>query len=170
MSDPYPPSEELREAVQTLSGALADAGWMPAAKGLEWYEHRYSWPGEQDPPDHIDVEPPPSIARWTCEIEWKPGYLHSRFRAVASPPGGRRGKPIAESPQISWPAMSKPQPPSPELREVHRALTAAIAEAGWVPAGKVGPWYAHRFNWTAEHEPPDHIDVEPGRVTEERHA
>ena len=70
--------------------------------------------------------------RWTCEIDWKPGYIKSGFRAMAAPPGEERRTPFGESRPIKWTLMGEPEPPTEELVEVVRELVTALTR------GRVG--------------------------------
>ena len=90
---------------------------------------------------------------WSCEIEWKPGYRRSSFRAMATPPGGRRARALGESPGLKWGLMNDPEPPTRELVEAVRSLLSALEAAGWQRSEPAGPWYSQRFLWRGEGEP-----------------
>ena len=97
---------------------------------------------------------------WRCEIEWTPGYRKSSFRAIATPPGGRRPRAISETPGMKWGLMADPEPPTRELVEAVRSLVGALEAAGWQRIDPAGPWYAQRFLWRGRGEPGS---VEPVR-------
>jgi hypothetical protein len=99
-----------------------------------------TWP--EDAPRH-----------WTCEIEWKAGYRTSSFRAVAGPPAAPRRRALGDSPAGRWTLMADPDPPTRELMESVRALSDALAAAGWEEAGRGNHWYALRFIWRHTDEP-----------------
>jgi hypothetical protein len=93
---------------------------------------------------------PEAEHEWTCEIDWKPGYIRSYFRAMAAPPGEKRRRPIGESSSVRWTLMMDPEPPTDELVEAVRELVDALTAAGWERTYSQGPWYALRFRWRGE--------------------
>ena len=90
---------------------------------------------------------------WTCEIEWKPGYRKSRFRAMAAQPGESHREPFGESAPVMWTLMSEPDPPTPEKVAVLRDLMEALEDQGWDRVESAGPWYAQRFVWRQDGQP-----------------
>jgi hypothetical protein len=58
MGDPDPPSPEFRTAVEGLDEQIMAAGWEPAGFGRDWWELRYVWRGDGDPP--LELEPAPA--------------------------------------------------------------------------------------------------------------
>jgi hypothetical protein len=90
---------------------------------------------------------------WSCEIEWKPGYRRSSFRAMATPPGGRRARALGESAGMKWGLMSDPEPPTRELVDAVRSLLSALEAAGWQRIEPAGPWYSQRFLWRGDGQP-----------------
>jgi hypothetical protein len=120
-------------------------------------------PAHIDPPAVPAPRPEPPVRRferpapwpeaehmWTCELDWKPGYVRSCFRAMAAPPGGKRRRPIGESSSVRWTLMLDPEPPTPELVEAVQELADALKAAGWERTHSDGPWYALRFRWRGE--------------------
>jgi hypothetical protein len=99
--------------------------------------------------------PPEAAELWTCEIDWKAGYRKSAFRAMADPPGDGKRRPLGESPPVRWSLMSEPEPPTPELAIRVRALVQGLEEAGWRHIGRGQHWYAQRFVWDGDGEPPE---------------
>jgi hypothetical protein len=97
--------------------------------------------------------PEEAASTWTCEIDWKPGYIKSGFRAMAAPPGGARRTRFGQSRPIKWTLMSEPEPPTDEMVEVLRELVTALTQDGWVRIGPGGPWYAQRFLWAGDRQP-----------------
>jgi hypothetical protein len=96
--------------------------------------------------------PPEADRAWTCVIDWKPGYVRSRFRAMVAPPGEARREPFAQS-RPRWTFMDEPEPPTPDMVEVVRELVAELVDAGWVPIDRSGAWYAQRFLWAGRGQP-----------------
>jgi hypothetical protein len=90
---------------------------------------------------------------WTCEIEWRPGYRKSRFRAMAAPPGASRRQAFGESAPVMWTLMSEPDPPTPEKVAVLRELMEALEDQGWDRVESAGPWYAQRLVWRQDGQP-----------------
>jgi hypothetical protein len=90
---------------------------------------------------------------WTCEIDWKSGYLKSSFRAMAAAPGAAKRRPLAESAPVRWSLMGEPDPPTPELALRVRAMVEALEAAGWQHIGRGPYWYAQRFLWRGSGEP-----------------
>ena len=82
--------------------------------------------------------PEEAVTLWTCEIDWKPGYRRSTFRAIAEPPGAGKRRQIGESPPVRWTLMSDPEPPTPALVAAVRPLMAALEAAGWQRIGPAG--------------------------------
>jgi hypothetical protein len=97
--------------------------------------------------------PEEATRTWTCEIDWKPGYIKSGFRAMAAAPGDARRTRFGQSRPIMWTLMSEPEPPTDELVEVLRELATALMQDGWVRIGPGGPWYAQRFLWAGDRQP-----------------
>ncbi|HEX5781799.1 MAG TPA: hypothetical protein VFX80_07745, partial [Solirubrobacteraceae bacterium] len=116
-------------------------------------------PRPTTPPPRLRAWPEEASKVWTCEIEWKPGYRKSFFRAMATPPGGRRSRSLGESAGMKWGLMSDPEPPTRELVEAVRSLLTALEAAGWQRIEPAGPWYSQRFLWRGTGEPGP---VEPG--------
>jgi hypothetical protein len=57
MGDPEPSqAEHLREA-RRLATALRDAGWKRLDGGSAWYAARFIWPGEDAPPERLELTP-----------------------------------------------------------------------------------------------------------------
>jgi hypothetical protein len=98
--------------------------------------------------------PEDATEAWTCEVEFKPGYRKSTFRAMAAAPGEvRRRRRIVESGPIKWMLMGEPEPPTPEMAEAVRDVTAALTDQGWEHIGSGSRWYAQRFVWRQDDEP-----------------
>ena len=118
-------------------------------------------------PSPSRAEPPSSASRfarargwpeeaaraWTCEIDWKPGYIKSGFRAMAAPPGEVRRKAFAQSRPVKWTLMGDAEPATQDMVEVLQDLVIALTEEGWVRIGTVGPWYSQRFLWAGNGQP-----------------
>jgi len=95
--------------------------------------------------------------RWRCRIRWRAGWRSSHFEATAMPPGKKRGPCIAASTEFSWTFKADPDPADPEVRAAVAALRSELRAAGWEPAGIGRQWYAHRFAWTSDDDPPDAV-------------
>ena len=102
--------------------------------------------------------------RWRCEIAWASGYVHSRFRALAYPPGGRKGNPISESRDFKRLLRPKPDPSDAAQRREVQRLAAALKAAGWEPVGRGPRWFAGRYVWRDESTPPDQIPLAPAEA------
>ena len=96
-------------------------------------------------------------ARWSCRIRWRSGWRTSRFEAIAMPPGRKRGPCIAASPGFSWTFKADPDPELPAIRAAVAGLRSELLAAGWAPAGLGRQWYAHRFAWTRDEDPPETV-------------
>jgi hypothetical protein len=117
------------------------------------------------PPSPAAPRPPPSrfagvrawpdeAARaWTCEIDWKPGYIRSGFRAMAAPPGEQRRKALGQSRSVKWMMMGDAEPPTQDLVDVLHELMTALTEDGWVRIGPGEHWYSQRFLWAGNGQP-----------------
>jgi hypothetical protein len=170
--------QALTDAAGDLEAALAAAGWHALEPGDAWYAKRFGW--RAAPAVHAlpDPDPPPRTGRFTrpawpegtellprCEIEWHAGYVNSRFEAVVHRPNRRRGRAVGASGAFKWLLMGEPDPASAEHRTELHGLASALAAAGWEPAGRGADWYAERFVWRREDEPPER--VEPAAVKED---
>ena len=172
----------MTEAVDGLEALLLDAGWQRRPKGDAWYARRYAWEPEVPAPAPPPREPrtrrprpvqtaadpwtdaalqleerpviPDAGARWSCRIRWQAGWRSSRFEAIAVPPGRKRGTPIAASTGFEWTFKADPDPDLPAVRAAVAALRSELLAAGWAPAGIGRQWYAHRFAWTGDGDPP----------------
>jgi hypothetical protein len=100
--------------------------------------------------------------RWRCEIKWDAGYMSSRFQAVAYPPGGgQNGRPVGASSPFKWTFRGEPDPRGARYMAEARGLAAGVAAAGWEPAGRGDAWYAERFVWRGDGEPPERVEPAP---------
>jgi hypothetical protein len=181
----------LAEAVEAIEATLLEAGWQARPKGEAWYARRYAWAPERavavasrpalTPPTPTPAPAPPAAAdpwtdaalqlaegtvvadldRWRCRIRWRAGWRSSRFEAIVMPPGKKRGPCIAASAEFAWTFKADPDPGLPEVRAAVAALRAELRAAGWEPAGIGRQWYAHRFAWTSDDDPPDTVTAGP---------
>jgi hypothetical protein len=165
--------QALTDAAGDLEAALTAAGWRALEPGDAWYAKRFGWrppaPAVQAVPEPA---PPPRSGRFTrpawpegteelprCEIEWHAGYVNSRFEAVVHRPNRRRGRAVGASGAFKWLLMGEPDSASPEHRTELRGLASALEAAGWEPAGRGADWYAERFVWRREDEPPERVET-----------
>jgi hypothetical protein len=172
--------QALSDAAVALERSLLRAGWAPAEPGDAWYAKRFAWPASRPatparvpapaappaPAPHPAAAPQPARApqprdtpwpaetadRWRCEITWKPGYVNSRFRAVAYGPHRRRGRTLAASAAFRWLFMDDPDPQ--EQGEAARRLVATLESAGWERVQGRPEWYGERFVWPHDDPPP----------------
>jgi len=146
-SAPIAPPAAHRAPPEPVVVAPAPTGFLPpvAARG--------------DPPAaerrFARAQPWPKEAKsaWTCEIDWKPGYIRSGFRAMVAPPGEPRRRPFGQSRPLRWTLMDDPEPPTEDMVAVVQELVAALTQHGWVRIGPAGRWYAQRFLWAGEGQP-----------------
>ena len=90
---------------------------------------------------------------WTCEIDWKPGYIKSGFRAMVAPPGEARRTAFGQSRPVRWTLMGDAEPPTQDMVDVLRELVTALTEDGWVRVGPGRHWYSQRFLWAGNGQP-----------------
>jgi hypothetical protein len=103
--------------------------------------------------------PQDSTTQWRCEIKWDPGWIDSRFRAVAYSPDSRRTDVIADSAVFKWLLMSQPDSGTSAHKQAVDGLADALELAGWEPAGRGAAWYARRFRWLHDEIPPERLDL-----------
>jgi hypothetical protein len=137
---PAPPLAQAPEAVAVPPSSEAPPEEIPAPGPGRRFGRVARWPEE-------------AAALWTCEIDWKSGYLKSSFRAMAAAPGAAKRRPLAESAPVRWSLMGEPDPPTPELALRVRAMVEALEAAGWQHIGRGPYWYAQRFLWRGSGEP-----------------
>jgi hypothetical protein len=106
---------------------------------------------------------------WRCEIRFDAGYSASRFTAMVQPPAGSdaRSRVVARSEPLRWLFMSLPDAKVSEHRSAALALARALRAAGWEVVGRGGGWYAERYVWRGEGEPPAHVEV-PAQAGQQR--
>jgi hypothetical protein len=112
------------------------------------FERRTPWPN-----DLLEVP--------RAEIEWHAGYVNSYFRALLYPAGRRRGTEIAAGATFKWLLMAEPDADQPEFAAEVERLAEALEQAGWEPAGEGGAWFARRYAWLRQTNPPERIAVRP---------
>jgi len=175
--------QALVGAADALSEALTLAGWKPLPRGAAWYAKRFAWEPApvsdwappQPGPSVTPVEPagartnrfrptgewpPGTEALWRCAITWRPGYARSHFEVVMHDPAGTADdRVIAVSPPFKWLFMGDPDPNGAAFRAAALDLAAALESAGWERVGVGAPWYAARFVWPGDEQPPDEILV-----------
>jgi hypothetical protein len=142
---PKPPQQSAR----TRRPPSAAASSVPAATATV--------PAEKRSPGW----PPEARTLWRCEIRFDAGYSASRFTATMHPPAGSEGRTrvVARSEPLRWLFMSPPDPKVPEHRGAAVALARALRAAGWEVVGRGGGWFAERYVWRHDGEPPTDIDV-----------
>jgi hypothetical protein len=163
----WPPRDDaavrqMRHEVARIEAALRSSGWTRLPPGSAWYSKRFAWAAVVEPVStgrfRREVDWPADTEElWRCEIKWKPGYVNSRFTAVAIEPGHRRGRTVSASEPFKWLLMADPNPQSQEQRAQVRKLDEQLRAAGWEPAGRGRWWSALRYVWRHEDPPPDHL-------------
>lgn len=181
--------KRLRQAAEQLGASLLAAGWEPLPSGRSWYAMRFAWEARQraeapapaaprapadpaEPPEARQPEASGRFARgpawpadtldvWRCEIRWDAGYVRSSFKALAYPPGKKRGRTIAESESFKWMIMEPPDPRERATVAEVRRLASALVAAGWELVGHGPNWYSGRYAWRREEPPPDHVELAP---------
>ena len=190
----WPPSgtsavQEMRDAVEDLEATLVRVGWSAAGRGRAWYAKRFAWepvplhstpapppvavPSTPAPPPvpvpstpaPLPVTPEDFEARWRCEIHWASGYVN--LVVVRYAPGERGGVALRTSQDFRWIFKDEPDPRLSGDRDAVRKLCEALVATGWQPAGRGRTWYAHRFIWPSDSEPPDRLDLVPEALNEE---
>jgi hypothetical protein len=95
---------------------------------------------------------------WRCEIRCETHDAGSRFRAVALPPSGDEPWAIGEAEGSRWLPPADGDGPTPEHDAAIAGLESALLQAGWDRAGRGDQWYAERFVWRREGEPPSRLE------------
>jgi hypothetical protein len=80
--------------------------------------------------------------------------MRSEFRAMATPPAGRRRRQIAASPTFKNLVKDPADVPRPELVAAVRNLVLALESQGWKRVQRGGHWYSARFLWDRPDPPP----------------
>ena len=157
-----PGVQALTDAVEKLEFSLADAGWTPLPAGATWYAKRFQWEprAAADEPRRTGrfARAPEGDGAWLCEIELNANASGSRFQAAVLSPEGWRSV-IAESPLVAARGESGPDEPDSACRSKVQRLAAALEEAGWEAQAPGSQWYALRFAWPREGEPPARLAV-----------
>ena len=118
-------------------------------------------------PAPLPTDPPSSASRfarsrgwpeeaaraWTCEIDWKPGYIKSGFRAMVASPGELKRSAFGQSKPVKWTLMGDAEPPTQDMVDVLRELVIALTDNGWVRVGSGRYWYSQRFLWAGDGQP-----------------
>lgn len=165
---------DLTRASEELEAALLNAGWSARPAGDEWYAKRFAWTpmrGRRAAPavraagqagrfQRAEPWPADTEAMWRCEIRWRAGWITSRFEAVAAPPGERRGRPIGATDPLKWTLKADPDPDGTETRAALAELVRGLLRAGWEREGRGRHWYAQRFSWRREGDPPTVAEYE----------
>jgi hypothetical protein len=140
-ADLVDPTAPLAQAPEALSVDAARVEAPVPAEPVRRFARATPWPEDAE-------------SLWTCEIGWKAGYRKSHFRALATAPGSDKHEPVGDSPAVGWTLMADPEPPTPELAIRVRALMTALEQAGWEHIGRGPRWFAQRFVWRGDGEPP----------------
>jgi hypothetical protein len=152
---PHVPQPPVAPADGAHEREPPEAAGEPAAP-IRWIAPT---PSRADPPSsalrfaRVRRWPKEAARAWTCEIEWKPGYIKSGFRAMAAPPGELRRRAFGQSRPVKWTLMGDPEPPTQDMVEVLQELVTALTEDGWVRIGPGNHWYSQRFLWAGNGQP-----------------
>jgi hypothetical protein len=138
--------------------AAADPDADPATDPADAADQRPARRFERRPPWPKDLAELPR-----AEIEWHAGYVNSYFRAVLYPAGRRRGTEIATGATFKWLLMAEPDAGVPEFAAEVERLAEALERAGWEPAGEGGTWFARRYAWLRQTNPPERLALRPLR-------
>jgi len=178
--------DALTAGADRLEAALLAAGWIAREPGSAWYARRFGWAPVATPARRSTPPPEPSAAasgrfvrrrpwpagasvRWRCEIGWEFALRRGRFRVLAYPPGGEDGRAIGRSVAIASLPLADADPKDQVHRQAVRRLAVALQAAGWEPAGQGARWYASRFVWSGDGEPPELPDsIIHGKPAQER--
>jgi len=172
--------QAMSRAADELESSLLAAGWKPLPPGEAWYAKRFAWarPIAAAPaPELAGVEeesdtkqrrrfrrvawPEATEELYRCELEWRAGYVNSRFEAVVQPPGRKRGQAIGGSATFKWLLMGDPDATAAEYRGEVERLTAALESIGWERVPDGANWFSRRFVWRSDSPPPDRIEAGP---------
>lgn len=167
--------ERLRRTVARMEAVLQASGWTPLPPGPSWYSKRFAWsPVTQRVSPRRFVRqaewPADTDHLWRCEIRWQAGYVHSRFRAVAHAPERRRGITIGTTKVFKWLFMDDPKPGDAEFRSEVERLDARMKAAGWEAAGRGERWYALRYLWRHDGQPPHELEPALAGTGESTHG
>jgi hypothetical protein len=176
--------QAMSRAADELESSLLAAGWKPLPPGEAWYAKRFAWQRVAAPAVTVTEEEVETKRRrfarrvpWDegteelarCELEWRPGYVNSRFEAVVYHPGRKRGQPIGGSGTFKWLLMGDPDATAPEYRAEIDRLSGALETTGWERVGDGTNWFSRRFVWRGSAPPPERLEAGPaatGRTTD----
>jgi hypothetical protein len=172
----WPPSSDasvqaLADAAERLEALMVAAGWKPVAARGPWYAKQFVWepamPARRLGRFQGRVPwPEESDALWRCELDVESAEGRSRLRAAVYPPRASHGRAIGSTGHFEW--VGGPDTELPTDVANADNLVTALELAGWEHVGLGAKWYAHRFVWRREAEPPDHVapvPTEAGRAS-----
>jgi hypothetical protein len=107
--------------------------------------------------------PEDTAGRWRCEITWHTDPVCSRFHAMAAPPGRAGAREIARSAAYAPLPHALAVPPTEELCTAVDRLASALLAAGWHPVMGGEGWFADRFVWRGDGDPPSERARVPDR-------
>lgn len=162
---PWPPPdaarvEDMQRAVEALRVVLLEAGWTAAPRGERWYSLRFAWepaPRRAETPGRTQQWPADTADLVRCQIGWASGYRRSRFEAVVLRPGEGKPAPIGASEEFRWMFKGAPDRRAPEHVAAVKRLRAALQADGWEEVGPGRAWYARRFVWRRDADPPTSV-------------
>jgi hypothetical protein len=137
---PTPPLADAPESLRVPVSAEAPEPQLPPPGPARRFARMTPWPAD-------------ATELWTCELDWKAGYLKASFRAMVAGPGEEKRHPLGASAPVRWALMGEPEPPTPELAVRVRSLVQALEAAGWEHIGRGRRWYQQRFVWRAAGDP-----------------
>jgi hypothetical protein len=115
----------------------------------------------KDPPAPPGPRPSPRTwaalrsSAWTAEIQWRSDADASRFRVVASPPGGEDEVTLVESLPLEFPPRSDAAVDS--LVYAVADLERSLVMAGWQVTDAGTSWFGRRFVWPRTDRAPEQV-------------
>jgi hypothetical protein len=170
--------QAMSRAADELESSLLAEGWKPLPPGEAWYAKRFAWqrlaPQAISAPAVEDEQarqrrrfarrvqwPESTEELWRCELEWRPGYVNSRFEAMVFEPGRKRGQAVGGSSTFKWLLMGDPDASTPEYAAEIERLTGLLERAGWERVATGTNWFSRRFVWRGDSRPPERLEAGP---------
>jgi hypothetical protein len=103
---------------------------------------------------------------WRCEVIWDGRPSVSRFRVVATEPGRREQRVVAETEPFEYRLDREPDPRARTFRGALRPLVRDLQAAGWEPVERGARWWSVRFIWPHAKPPPARLAPAPDELRE----
>jgi hypothetical protein len=164
---------EPRPAEHSNSGAsivlLAILALVATAGAMSLLRHRRTasgpagtMAGDRSGSASALVVPPELDRTWVATLEWRHIDGEARFCVVARHEEGEPGAVLAGSDPLEWPPTGPASVHA--LTQATEALEHALLTRGWKPLPPGRAWYAKRFSWEAQAEPPRNAREEKTRA------